>query len=201
MGQETGSVVARLTTPLGFGVWNTQALRYRRHPILPPQFRNRPAGLQEGLPFLGTERRGRWRPLQLWSKSRCRFLQFSQRRLPASLQFGRHQAIVRVGLVELSLSQPSLVAQSVELLLLSPLHSFVILLESSDRLVVQVQFQRRQHSEKSLDDLGVDGVRRQVLADRNLILLAEVIAEVASLVFVLHDHLVPTGAAIDDAVQ
>jgi hypothetical protein len=32
MGQETESVVARLNTPLGPGVRDTQTLRYRRHP-------------------------------------------------------------------------------------------------------------------------------------------------------------------------
>ena len=41
-------------------------------------------------------------------------LEFAQRRLPAPLQFGGHQAVVRVGLVELPLGQAGLVAQPFE---------------------------------------------------------------------------------------
>ena len=48
--------------------------------------------------------------------------------------------------------------------------------------------------------MGVDGVGRQVLADRDLILLAEVIADIAGLSLVLHDHLVTAFTAVDEAV-
>ena len=51
-----------------------------------------------------------------------------------------------------------------------------------------------------LNDIGVDGVPRQVLADGHLVLLAEVIADVASPVFILDDHLVAARSKRGHAV-
>ena len=81
-------------------------------------------------------------------------LEFPQRRFPTPLQFGGHQAVVRVGLVVLPLGQAGLVAEPLDLL---PLRLPDLLrrpAEGGHGLAVEVQFHRGQGVEEGLRRRG-----------------------------------------------
>src|SRR5205085_8290042 len=66
---------------------------------------------------------------------------------------------------------------------------------------VDIEFHRGKGLEKRLDDLHIDWISVNVLADRNMILLTQIVAEVACPAFVLHHHLVSAFPTIDNAMQ
>jgi hypothetical protein len=69
------------------------------------------------------------------------------------------------------------------------------------RLLTQPQLGGRQRLEEGPDDVVIDGVGGQALADRDLVLLAQEVADVTGPVLVLDHHLVPALPAPDQAVQ
>lgn len=172
-----------------------------RQQVLPPQFRDLLSGPEKDFSVLGAERFGGRGVLLFVAEAFLGVLEFSKRRFPAPLQFGGHQAVVRVRLVELPFGQARLIAEALELLLPRPLHLFLLLVEGGHGLGVQVQLHRGESIQEGLDNMAVDGVRRQVLADGHLVLLAEVIAEVTSPLLVLDNHFMPAFSTIDDAVE
>jgi hypothetical protein len=131
------------------------------------------------------------------SRLRCdlfRSLQFGQSRLPAFFQFGGDQAVLRVDLQELALSQGGFVPEASQALLMGMGHLRFLGLLCGDSLLLHIQFQRPERLEEGFDHLGIYRIRWNVLADRHTILLAQIVAEIAGTVFVLDDHLVSTLA-------
>ena len=95
----------------------------------------------------------------------------------------------------------SLIAQALKLAFAGSVDLRPLLAPCAHRLLVQVQLRRRESLEKCLYDLAIDGICRQVLADGELPLLSEIVAEVAGAALVLHDHLVAALSAVHEPVQ
>src|SRR6266446_2115541 len=134
------------------------------------------------------QRRGRW---TMWSL--CFFcpFEFGQSRFPALFQFSSHQTIVWIDPRKLPLSECRFVAQTLEMLLMG-MHDLVSsCLLGCHRCSIDIQFNGRERLEKGCYHLQINWVCRNILADRDTILLAQVIAEIAGAMFVLHDHFVP----------
>ena len=86
--------------------------------------------------------------------------EFAQGTLPALLQFGRDQPVVRVRLMELTLGQPRLITQTFDRLLPRPVDLLFFLSEVGHRSRLGIQFGRGQRREKELHDVVVDRICR-----------------------------------------
>src|SRR6266700_3896795 len=70
-----------------------------------------------------------------------------------------------------------------------------------DRMCVDIELDRRERLEEGLHHAEIDGVSGDVLANRHVVLLPQVVTQIARPAFVLHDELVSTFAAVDNPVQ
>src|SRR2546422_2739798 len=71
----------------------------------------------------------------------------------------------------------------------------------SQRLSVHIEFHGGQRREKGLHDPRIYRIGRHILTDGDAILLPQVVTEILGAPFILHHHLVATGAAVDEAMQ
>ena len=101
----------------------------------------------------------------------------------------------------LPLGQGGSVAQPLDLLRLSVQRRLVGRAADRPGLHEGVEFGGGKCLEERRHRFGIDRIGRDVLAHRNAVLLAKVIANVAAAALVLDDHLVAARAAIDDSVQ
>src|SRR5689334_123888 len=166
-----------------------------------PQRWQAASGLQKSTSGIGTDldRAGTGR-LAL-REAFLSLMQLAQSRFPPALQLSGDIAVIRIDLVELALGQASLVAQPFDLLSLAAGHGLLSLPLGSLGSLPDLQFRWGGSLEESLDDPSVDRVGGQALTNRHAMLLAQIIADVTRPGFVLHHHLVPALAAIDEAVE
>src|SRR5947209_20079460 len=66
---------------------------------------------------------------------------------------------------------------------------------------IDIEFHWGKSLEKGLDDPLINGIRMNVLADRHMILLTQIITQVTGAMFVLHHHFVPALSTIDDTME
>src|SRR6266699_6425950 len=66
---------------------------------------------------------------------------------------------------------------------------------------IDIQLDGRERQEEAFHHVPIDWICWNRLADRDMILLAQGVAEIARAMFVLHDHFVPALSAVDDALQ
>lgn len=67
--------------------------------------------------------------------------------------------------------------------------------------LVGIEFNGRKGLKEGVDDLGVDGIGRDILTHRDSILLSQIVTQIVVTAFVLHHHFVSALTAVDDALQ
>jgi hypothetical protein len=90
-------------------------------------------------------------------------------------------------LLKLALRQRRLIAQALELLRVRALGRGLRVLLDRQSAGIRIEFDRRQRREEGLHDLRIHGIRGNILANRNPVLLTEMVAEIARPTLVLHD--------------
>lgn len=101
---------------------------------------------------------------------------------------------------ELALGQRRLVAQALELLRPRAGAGSRGLLLRGDGVLIRGKCDCGERRKKGCNDLGIDGIGRKVLADRPVVLRAEVITEVGRPGFVLYDPLMSARPTLDQPV-
>ncbi len=127
--------------------------------------------------------------------------QIAQRLLPAPLEFGGDETVVRIDLIELPFGQRRPVAQPLNLLRLSLQRGRVRLAPERHCPRVGIQFGGGEGLEEGRHGLGIDRSGRDGLAHRHAVLLTKIVADVAGPVPVLDHHLVTARAAVNHPVQ
>src|SRR3954464_5499771 len=125
----------------------------------------------------------------------------AERRLPAPLKFGRDEPIVGIDAVELPFGETGFVAEPLDLLHLRPLQGLIGVALRLPRSRPGVNLCWRHRRQERGRHAGVDRSGSQTLADRNAVLLAQMVAHVLAAALVAHGHLVPAFAAPGDAVE
>src|SRR5713226_3880476 len=103
--------------------------------------------------------------------------------------------------MKLTLRQRRFIAQTLQVLLIGVEKLLSGGLLGRDCSRIDIEFYRRESLEKCLHDLHIHRISVNVLADRNMILLTQIIAEIASSVFVLHHHFVSALSTVDHPMQ
>jgi len=120
-------------------------------------------------------------------------LHVSQRALPNAAPIRRRPSGWRIDLLELALGEGRLVAQALELLSARALGAGLRLLVGTDCAGIGIEFDRRERGEEGLNHFRVHGSSRDILADGDPVVLAELVAKIVRPALVLHHQLMPTG--------
>src|SRR5207247_3806960 len=121
--------------------------------------------------------------------------------IPSLLQGGSDQAIIRINTQKLAFGKLCLVTQALQVLRVGMRDLVDGFLLAGHRATVDIQFNGRECLEKRFDDMRINCVAGNMLADGYMIFLAEKIAEITGAALVLHNHLVPTLSTVDQPVQ
>jgi len=127
-----------------------------------------------------------------------RLFELAQGGFPTAFQFGGDQAIIGIHAAALALCQGRLVSQPLQGLCVCVVNVLTDLLLSCQRSSIHVQFDGGDGLEKGFDHAGIDGIRGDVLTDRNAILLSEVVAQIARRVLILDQSCVATFSTVDE---
>lgn len=126
---------------------------------------------------------------------------FDQRRFPAAFELRGDKTIVWIDPIELPLSQRSSVSFSLELALGARPQRRAHLGLSATSLRQGIKLSWRQRGQECVDDDGVDGRRRDMLAGRQSFGRAQMIADMCAATLVTDIHLMSATRAPGDAMQ
>ena len=124
-----------------------------------------------------------------------------QRRFPATLEFGGDETIIGVHPIELALRKSGGISLSFEFALGACAKRRVHLVLGAAGLRQRIEFGRRQRRQEGVRDSLVDPRCSHLLAGRQPLIGAQVIAYVLASALVADEHLVPASGAPGDAVQ
>lgn len=139
--------------------------------------------------------------LQLERKGFFGLLKRYQGGLPAPFQFCGYQPVIRIDLIVLTLGQGGLIAQALELLLLSVSAFLIGCALGLEGLLIGIQLNGGESLEEGLHHLFIHGVGGDALTDWDATCLSQVVAQVVMAPFVLNHQLVSALATIHDTLQ
>ncbi len=128
-------------------------------------------------------------------------MQGLQGRFPATFEFVRHQPILRSDPFVAPPGQFCLIPQALLGQWVRPIHGILRLPALRPGLRIEGEFHGRQSLKEGGDDALIDRISGQALTNRRRCLCPEVMAQILMAPCVLHDHLVPTDTAGDNALQ
>ena len=139
---------------------------------LPPESLEILPNLLEGTPQLGRDCRS-WAFAEEGALVEIlRLSEFLQGDFPAPLQFAGDEPILGIGPRELSLGQACLIPKPIDLLEPGALDHLGLVTDRRRGLVIQIQLGWREGLEERPDHEIIDRIGREVLADRDLVLLS-----------------------------